>query len=74
MTQYTQADVDMADRHIAQGERHIAQQEELITRLRVQAHSTQEAENLLALFNSTMVEHRAHRAAIIEALEARQAT
>jgi len=70
MTHYTQADVDMADRHIAEGERHIAQQEELLTRLRMQAHPTEEAENLLDLFNSTMVEHRAHRAAIVEALKA----
>ena len=70
MTHYTQADVDMADRHIAEGERHIVQQEELVTRLRMQALPTEEAENLLDLFNSTMVEHHAHRAAILEALNA----
>lgn len=70
MTHYTQADVEMADRHIAEGEQHILRQEELITRLRMQSLQTGEAEKLLAVFNSTMAEHRAHRAAIKEALRA----
>ena len=67
MTQYTQADVDMADRHIAQSERRIIQQEGVLTRLRTQA---QDAENLLKTLNSTMSEYRAHRTAIMAALEA----
>ena len=70
MTHYTRADVDMADRHIAEGEQHIARQEALLSRLRMQSLPTEEAEKLLAILNSTMVGHRTHRAAIIEALEA----
>lgn len=70
MTHYTQSDVDMADRHIAEGERHIAQQEVLLTRLCGLALPTEEAEELLETLNATMIEHRAHRAAIIKALEA----
>lgn len=70
MTHYTQADLEMADRHIAEGECHIVQQEALITRLRMHALSTEEAEKLLALFNSTQTGHRAHRVAIAAALEA----
>ena len=70
MTHYTQADVDMADRHIAEGEQHIVRQDELLSRLRMQCLPTEEAEKLLAILNSTMVGHRTHRAAIIEALKA----
>ena len=70
MTHYTRADLEMADRHILQGEHHIVQQEELLTRLRAQGQATDSAEALLALFNSTLAEHRAHRGAIAEALEA----
>ena len=69
MTRYTQADVEMADRHIAEGECHIARQEELVSRLGIQGHSTREAEKLLALLNSTQVEHHVHRAAIVAALQ-----
>jgi hypothetical protein len=69
MTQYTQDDVEMADRQIAEAECHIVQQEALITHLRMQDHSTQDADEMLKVFNSTLVEHRNHRAAIIEALE-----
>jgi hypothetical protein len=64
MTHYTQSDVDIADRHIAQGERHIVQQEALLTRLRMQEHPTEEAERFLALLNLAMVEHLAHRSAM----------
>ncbi len=70
MTHYTRADVDMADRHIAEGKRHIDQQEKLLRTLQLQARPTEDAEQLLATFNSTMVGHREHRAAIIAALEA----
>ena len=70
MTHYTQADVDMADRHIAEGEQHIARQEELLSRLRMQCLPTEVAEKLLAILNSTMIGHLTHRTAIIEALKA----
>ena len=70
MTHYTRADLHMADRHIAEGEAHVGRQQELITRLRGQALPTEEAEKLLGIFDSAMVQHRVHRAAIIKALEA----
>jgi len=37
MTHYTLADLDMADRHIAEGEGHIARQEVLMMGLRIHA-------------------------------------
>lgn len=68
MTHYTQADVEMADRHIAEGEVHIANQKALLARLRLQSLPTEDAENMLDLLNSIMVEHYAHRTAILVAL------
>ena len=65
---YTQADVDMADAHILQGERHIIQQEELISRLRSQGLPTQAAEELLILFNSALQHHREHRDSMFNSL------
>ena len=70
MTHYTRADLDMADRHIAQGERHIVQQEQLVTSLRLKQLPTAAAEAQLVTLNATLVQHRAHRAAIAEALDA----
>jgi hypothetical protein len=69
MTSYTQADLQAAERHIAQGEQHIVQQEELLTSLRLKGLPTARAEELLSLFNKTQVEHRSHRDAIAAALE-----
>ena len=70
MTHYTRADLEMADRHIAQGERHIVQQEQLVTSLRLKQLPTAAAEAQLVTLNATLVQHRAHRAAIAEALNA----
>ena len=70
MTHYTRADLDMADRHIAQGEGHILRQEALLTGMRSRGQSVDSAETLLALFNSTQISHITHRAAIARALEA----
>jgi hypothetical protein len=58
---YTAADLEMVNKHIAQGERHIVQQEELITRLRSKGLPTDQAEELLAEFEATLHEHRSHR-------------
>jgi len=69
MTHYTRADLDMADRHIAEGEAHILRQEKIVTRLHSNGAPTGEAENLLRLLNETQAEHRRHRRAIVEALE-----
>lgn len=62
---HTETDLQMADRHIAEGERHVVQQEELITRLRAQGLPTGQAEEFLAEFQSTLNRHRAHRATMV---------
>lgn len=69
MTHYTSKDLDMADRHIAEGEQHITRQEILLTSLSVQGHSTADAEVLLKLLNESQTEHRTHRDAIAAAIE-----
>jgi hypothetical protein len=47
---YTNAHLDMAIRHVADGERHIARQKEIIARLAGWGHSTDVADRLLAVF------------------------
>lgn len=54
-------DFQMVEDHIAQGERHVTRQEELITWLRERGHQTEMAEQLLAEFEATLLQHRAHR-------------
>ena len=68
MTSYTRADLDMADRHIAEGEVHILRQEALITRLRDKGAPTEAAENLLRVLNEMQAQHWEHRDAIEKAL------
>jgi negative regulator of genetic competence, sporulation and motility len=58
---YSSADLEMVDRHIAQGERHVTQQEELVARLRSHGLPTDEAENLLEEFRALLLQHREHR-------------
>ena len=70
MTHYTQADLDMANRHIAEGELRIVRQERLMTRLRMQSLPTKTAEDLLETFYMALAECRVRRAAIIDALTA----
>lgn len=69
MTHYTAADLEMAERHIAEGEERIVRQEELLTSLRTKGLPIEEAERLLRLLNETQAEHWAHRAAIAKALD-----
>ena len=69
VTHYTQADVDLADQHIAAGETHIVGQETLLTELEVNGQATEAAEELLRQLHASLVEHRKHRAAIVAALE-----
>lgn len=62
---YSPADLEMVDRHIAQGERHVSQQEELVERLRSHGLPTEQAELLLEEFRSLLVQHREHRAIML---------
>lgn len=65
---YTAADLEMAKRHVAQAERHIVEQEELISRLRERSLPTEDAEQLLATYNSLLQKHRQHRDAMADQL------
>jgi hypothetical protein len=58
---YTQADLDIASRHIFEAERHIVRQEAIVTQLRVKGADTALAEDLLAEFQSTLRMHRDDR-------------
>ena len=65
---YSQADIDLADSHVAQGERHVVQQEELIGRLRSSGLPTEAAEELLVLFRTTLNQHRTHRDYMLDSM------
>lgn len=67
---FSAAELRMVDDHIAQGERHLTRQEELIAWLRNRGHPTDMAEQLLAEFEATLVQHRAHREVMLRANEA----
>lgn len=66
---YTAADLQMVDDHIAQGERHVTRQLEIIAWLRSRGHPTEMAEQLLAEFQSTLLQHRAHREVMLREAE-----
>ena len=66
---FSAADLRMADRHIARAEQHVARQEELVSWLRSRGHSTRVAEQLLADFQATLQQHRAHRDVMIRSNE-----
>jgi hypothetical protein len=66
---YTQADLDMANRHIAEGENHIVDQERVVNRLVAVGVSTEAAESLLSEFNHTLKKHREHRDRVAEGLQ-----
>lgn len=65
---YSQADLEMAERHVAQGERHIREQVERIEWLRSAGLPIEEAEELLQLLHATLAQHARHRDLIFEEL------
>lgn len=67
---YTEADLDMAERHIAQAEEHVIKQERIVGQLRAHGHSTEMADLLLEEFTQTLQQHREHRDRIAEELRA----
>ena len=69
MTHYSQADLDLATRHLAEGEVRIARQQALIVGMRARNLPTAIAEKLLAEFRYTLSLQREHHAAIADALE-----
>ena len=58
---YTQQDLNMAVRHVAEGERHVAQQERILSELRLRGQPTEIAEKLLEEFRQTLEQHKEHR-------------
>ena len=61
---YTPADLETAERHIAQAEQDIAEQERLVSRLRLKGLPTEAADELLSTYRSLLEMHRDHRDAI----------
>ena len=66
---FTPAQLEMVDHHIAQGERHVARQLELVEWLKSRGHPTDLAEQLLADFQSTLNQRRAHRELMLMEIE-----
>lgn len=65
---YCQADLELAERHVAQATRHVVEQEERIMRLRSLGHPTKQADDLLLQFEFTLRQHEQHRDAIFHDL------
>jgi hypothetical protein len=65
---YTQADLNMAELRIAEGEEHIVRQERVLTRLRAAGARTEIAEDLMAEFRESLQQHREHRDRIAKEL------
>jgi len=68
---FSWADLRMVDDHITQGERHVTRQEGLIAWLKSRGHPTDQAEQLLAEFESALIRHRAQRDVMLRANEIR---
>jgi hypothetical protein len=62
--------IEMARRHVREGEAHVAKQHALIARLRDHALPTDVAEQLLAAFEAGLADHRAS----VARMEAEQQT
>ena len=66
---YSAAELRMVDDHIAQGERHVHRQRELVAWLKSRGHPTDMAEDLLAQFEASLLQHREHRAKMLRERE-----
>lgn len=55
-----ETELQMAERHVRQGEVNVARQGQLIEQLRIDGHDTREAEELLAEFEAIFTEHKKH--------------
>lgn len=56
--------LEMAERHVRDGERHVTSQREVLARLRKHGHSTELAERLLRNLEELLAMHRKHLAQI----------
>lgn len=55
-----ETELEMVERHVRQGERHVARQREILAELGRDGHPTAFARDLLALYEWTLAQHRAH--------------
>jgi hypothetical protein len=55
-----ESELEMAARHVAEGERHVTLQEQIVSHLGEIGASTDVARDLLVEFRSTLGRHRAH--------------
>jgi hypothetical protein len=55
-----ESELEMAQRHVAQGERHVEAQRRIIAHLRELGGSTVVAEQLLTEFEDLLAEHKSH--------------
>ena len=55
-----ETELEMAARHVREGEIHVARQVELIEQLRLDGHDTRQAEELLAEFEAILSEQKKH--------------
>ena len=56
--------LEMAERHVREGERHVANQREILEHLSEHGHSTELAERLLSNLEGLLAMHREHLARI----------
>ncbi len=61
---YTQEDLDLVEKHVAQGERNVLQQRQILAGLSQNGYPTGEALNLLASLESTVQQLRQRRSMI----------
>jgi len=57
--------LEMAQRHVAQGERHVEAQQRIIAHLRELGGATDVAERLLAEFEELLAVHKSHLSRIV---------
>lgn len=69
MTSYTREDLELAERHVMEGEIRVAEQERLVSELRLQGHSTDDAVELATELAETLTLFKAHRDAVAKALD-----
>jgi len=55
-----ETELEMAARHVREGEINVKRQCELVEKLRIDGHDTKEAEELLAEFEAILAQHKQH--------------
>ena len=61
---FSEFKLEIAQRHVREGERHVVQQRALVLELAGGGHSTLDAEDLLRVFEMTLSSHREQLAVV----------